>query len=348
MLARAIGDAISTLVNRRSEFDVVFVYLPGSLARGFCDRETGFDLHDHIKAVTASRGVPSQVLNDDAFTYRCRCSVMWRLGIALYAKAGGVPWKLAESQAGTAYIGLSYALRNDNAGNGQFVTCCSQIFDADGAGLEFVVYDARGFEIRGRNPYLTRGEARRLMSRTLSMYQRQHGGRLPSRVVVHKTTDFRRDEVDGAFDALRAVEAVELVQVKQDVSWRGIRIDPPRSAGRKGNPAAYPVERGTLLGTGSRTALLWTQGNVRSITPSGNYYKEGKGTPTPLELTRFSGHGDWVNSGTDVLRLTKMNWNNDGLYDRLPATISYSQLLARVVERMPSLSSRPYPVRLFI
>jgi hypothetical protein len=36
---------------------------------------------------------------------------MWRIGLALYAKAGGVPWKLAEMDPETAYIGISYAVR---------------------------------------------------------------------------------------------------------------------------------------------------------------------------------------------------------------------------------------------
>ena len=52
---------------------------------------------------------------------------MWRLGIALYSKAGGIPWKLAGSDPDTAYVGLSYALRSDNTGQVRFVTCCSQV-----------------------------------------------------------------------------------------------------------------------------------------------------------------------------------------------------------------------------
>jgi hypothetical protein len=36
---------------------------------------------------------------------------MWRIGLALYAKVGGLTWKLADTDPETAYIGISYAVR---------------------------------------------------------------------------------------------------------------------------------------------------------------------------------------------------------------------------------------------
>jgi hypothetical protein len=43
------------------------------------------------------------VREDSALSYRCRASVMWRIGLALYAKAGGVAWRLADSDEETAW-----------------------------------------------------------------------------------------------------------------------------------------------------------------------------------------------------------------------------------------------------
>ncbi len=40
-----------------------------------------------------------------------------------------------------------------------------------------------------------------------------------------------------------------------------------------------------------------------------------------------------------------MNWNNDALYDRLPVTMSYAEVLARVVKRMRGFGSAPYQFR---
>ena len=112
-----------------------------------------FDLHDHLKATTAALGLPIQLVREDsALAYSCQASVMWRIGLALYVKAGGVPWKLAESNSETAYIGISYAVRPTESATPRFVTCCSQVFDAEGSGLEFVAYNAHKVEVQRDNP----------------------------------------------------------------------------------------------------------------------------------------------------------------------------------------------------
>jgi hypothetical protein len=51
---------------------------------------------------------------------------------------------------------------------------------------------------------------------------------------------------------------------------------------------------------------------------------------------------------SDVLALTKMDWNNDALFGPLPVTIMYSKRLARTISHVSSLASHPYPYRLFM
>lgn len=261
-----------------------------------------------------------------------------------------MPWKLADQDPEAAYIGLSYAIRpGATEEKHRFVTCCSQVFDSDGAGLQFLAYETDDAHIERENPFLSRAEMRRVMARSLSLYQRRHGGRSPKRIIVHKSTEFKRDEVDGCFDAFHACEQVELYQVQQESMWRGVVINQPRTPGqRRGEAGMYPCARGTILPLGTREVLLWTQGNAPSATGGRDFYKEGKGVPHPVVLRRFAGHGNWIEPARNVLGLTKMNWNNDSLYDRLPVTLSYASVLAQTIKRMPTIQPRPYEFRFFM
>ena len=349
VLADRLVRAIQSLEAHRDAFDVLFIYIPKRWARGYVGGlGEDFDLHDHLKAATAARRIPVQLIREDkGLAYPHRASVMWRIGLALYAKAGGVPWKLADSDPETAYIGISYAIRPPETDGARFVTCCSQVFDAEGSGLEFVAYDAHEVEVQRDNPFLSRTEMFRVITRSMDLYRRRHAGSSPRRVMVHKTTEFKKDEVDGAMEALHLCEAVDLVQIVEDIGWRGVRIEskPSRS---KGEPAAFPVSRGTIVGLGEREALLWIHGDVGGINDRGSYFQGARSTPRPLRLVRHAGHGAWDDTARAILALSKMDWNNDALYDPLPVTIGYAKVLARVVKRMKGLGSSPYQFRFFM
>jgi hypothetical protein len=351
-IAAALAAAMRRLDLVRESFDVAVVHLPEAWAHA-C-RTDAFDAHDELKALGAIAAIPTQVVNDRAFTFAYRASRAWRLSIALYVKAGGVPWKLAPLPgvpSASAYIGLAYALRGDPR-DALFVTCCSQVFDADGGGMQFVAYDARDpiddGEAARRNPYLSRDDMRAVLARSLRVYQARNGGNVPARVVIHKTTGFRPDEVLGATDALEGIHEVDCFEITTDVAWRAVWLDVPRRPNQRSEPGGYPVRRGTMLPVSGVAALLWSAGDAPSVSTSGHYYQGGKSIPRPVLLTRYAGCGPLEIPALETLALTKMDWNNDALYDTVPVTIRYSQLLARTIARAPWLRRNEYPFRLFM
>ena len=350
---RAISERLRQLAGVRDQFDVAVVHLPDGWGPGL--HGEGFDAHDELKAIGAELSMPTQVINDRTFDFRYVASLSWRLAIALYVKAGGTPWRLAPLSgipSESAYIGLAYALRG-NPREARFVTCCSQLFDADGGGMQFVAYDARdpldNSEDARRNPYLSRSDMRAVLARSLDLYRRRNGGQVPQRVAVHKTTDFKEQELAGVSDALAAVEEVECVKVTTDVKWRGVWLQAPRSQGSKSQPDGYPVHRGTMVPLSGTSALLWVAGNAPSVAQrGGSFFQGGKSIPSPLIFTRQMGRGPLEVIASELLALTKMDWNNDALYDPIPVTIRYSQRLARIIANVPDLPRSAYPYRMFM
>lgn len=351
-LFQAMEGALRRLETMRNEFDVVLVHFPDSWASA--TRTKFFDAHDALKAIGAKYNIPTQVLNDRVFTFNFKASLAWRLATALYVKAAGTPWKLAPLKGvpdGTAYIGLAYALRGDQR-DAHYVTCCSQVFDMDGGGMQFVAFEARDpvadlAEAR-RNPYLSRDDMRAVLARSLELYQGRNGGNLPKRLVIHKTTAFKQEEVDGAFDALLGVPEIECVEVGAASCWRGVWLIESGRPNPPTRPSGYPVPRGTMVVRSGNSALVWVAGNAPQVSTKGDYYQGKKSIPKPLQLIRHAGRGSLELTAHEALALSKMDWNNDALYDPVPVSIRYSQRLARTIANVPDLPGKVYPYRLFM
>jgi len=262
----AMDTALQRLDLVRDKFDVVLVHFPETWNRA--TRSTSFDAHDALKALGAKYNIPTQVLNDRVFTFRHKASLAWRLATALYVKAGLTPWKLAPLDgvpADTAYIGLAYALRGDQR-DAHYVTCCSQVFDMDGGGMQFVAFEARDpvtdIQEARRNPFLSRDDMRAVLARSLALYQTRSGGRLPKRMVIHKTTAFKDSEIEGAFDALTGVQEVECIEVGAASCWRGVWLIPTGRRDHPSRPSGYPVPRGTMVVRSGNSALVWVAGLI--------------------------------------------------------------------------------------
>ena len=188
-----------------------------------------------------------------------------------------------------------------------------------------------------------------VLTRSLEIYQRGHFGRVPEKITIHKNTEFKEEEVLGALDSFREGTEVELVQIVKSVRWKGVRFD------KKTPPAAhnYPVERGTYLPLNNNEALLWTQGSVLGVNvtnPSYNVYKEGalKPTPSPVLVRRFSGAGGWHETCAGILGLTKMDWNNNTLYKKLPVMLVYSKAFADIIQQNQNLTDDVFDFRMFM
>ena len=190
-------------------------------------------------------------------------------------------------------------------------------------------------------------EARKMMTALREKYYRCCPTSKIRRVVIHKTTPFMKDEIIGITQAFEGVD-VELIQIQEYSSWRGVRFGDYAQA----DAYSFALQRGTVVSLNEESFLLWTHGCVMSDELAGrnrNYYKSGRGIPSPVLVKRFYGQADADVLAKEILMLTKMNWNSgDSLYKILPVTLDFAKVLSRMSKQDEAIYDKPYDFRYFM
>lgn len=69
---------------------------------------------------------------------------------------------------------------------------------------------------------------------------------------------------------------------------------------------------------------------------------------SPLLLRRYTGAGGWHETCAGVLGLTKMDWNNNTLYKKVPVTQVYSKAFANIIQQNPNMIDSVFDFRNFM
>jgi hypothetical protein len=284
------------------------------------------DFHDMLKAQSLRHRVPIQIVRRETWDpkYRPRTSEgatrtvqdeatrAWNIHTALYYKAGGVPWRLTRSPAdfATCYVGVTFFTTSDRS---EVHTSVAQVFNERGDGV-VVRGGPAAHSKEDRRPHLEQDDAQDLLTQALDLYRREHGN-FPARVVLHKTSRFNEAEAAGfnaAANDLR-IDQIELVWVSQD------RL-------RLYRPGDNPPLRGTLLDLGDRH-VLYTKGSI-------DFYRvyPGMYVPTPIALRPVTADHQPEELAAETLALTKMNWNDTQLDQRLPITLRAAHQVATILK----------------
>ena len=273
------------------------------------------------------------------------CRVRWWLSLALYAKALRTPWRLDCLDDETAFVGIGYSIDTAATRGNHILLGCSHLYSARGEGLQFRLGRIENPIIRGRNPFMSEDDARRTGEtiRQLFYDAKMH---LPKRVVVHKRTPFIAEEIRGLLQGLDGVANIELIEINIEESLRYLA-----SKLVDGKPVIdkFPIPRGAVVVQNSNTALLWVHGSAPSAqNPNFKYYQGKRRIPAPLLIRRYLGQSDIVQVATEILGLSKMNWNTFDYYSRLPATLDSASAIAKVGKYLSGFGSAPYDYRLLI
>lgn len=349
-LAQDICKKIEALSSNNTGI-VITIFIPKQWEEFKSFRKDGeeFDLHDYIKAFSAQKNITTQIIEESTLNnVSSYCQIFWWLSLAFYVKSMRTPWLLANMSSNTAFAGIGYSIKKSPLGKNEIVLGCSHIYNAKGEGLKYKLSKVEHplFDSK-KNPFLTYDEAFKLGVSIRELFL-QSMNELPKRVVVHKRTPFREDEIKGITDALKGtgIEDVDLIEVNIEESFRFLsqKIN-------YGNieTDGFPLSRGTCIQVAPYQALLWTHGIVPSVRNNNyKYYAGGRSIPAPLKIVKHYGKGDLYTIANEILGFTKMNWNSFNLYTKLPATLDSSAILAKVGKLLSKYEGKEYDYRYFI
>ena len=345
-VGRSINRAIDTLQASFSP-NVVLVFFPDRWTRyrGFKTESEHFDVHDYVKASSVQKGIGTQFLDQSTLSDSLQCRVWWWLSLAFYAKAMRTPWVLDDLDRDSAYVGLGMSYDPNQELGKKVVMGCSHIYSSRGEGLQYRLSRVENPVFFGKNPYLSRDDARRVGEQIRELFFESRSV-LPKRVVIHKRTRFTRDEQQGLKEGLSGVPEIEMLEIVIDDTLRYIAS----SVDTRGmlHEDNYPVSRGSVVRVDDFTALVWVHGVTTAVSDTRRYYQGKRRIPAPLTVRRHCGHSDIRQLATEILGLSKMNWNTFDLYTKLPATVQSSNEIARIGSLLGSFQPRAYDFRLFI
>lgn len=134
-------------------------------------------------------------------------------------------------------------------------TAVAQVFNERGDGVVVRGGTAK-ISKSDLQPHLSETDCRKLLTDALTEYRRVHGHQ-PARVVLHKSSDYSREEIAGFHKAAdeREIDFVELLWIQR------------RGAPHLFRTGQLPPLRGTTVQLDPRTMLLYTRGSI-SLLPN--------------------------------------------------------------------------------
>lgn len=283
------------------------------------------DFRRALKARAMKFKIPIQIgtnnLFEDQDTNQDTATRAWNMSVALYYKAGGIPWRFKSDGPETCFVGISFHhLRTPR--QHLVYSSLAQAFSSRGEGFalrgEAIPWDAG----QGRNVHLTTDQAAKLAGQILQEYSEQTGGN-PQRVVLHKTSRFDESEQEGFRHGFRDIPIVELINI-MPTQFRLLTY------------GTYPPRRGTLCRVNKTTTYLFTTGYM----PEWRTYP-GPHIPAPIRLVS-NDDVDMHQVASDILGLARMNWNTASMSSAHPVTLFFSRRVGGIMAEVGP-NRKPHP-----
>lgn len=268
-----------------------------------------------LKQLCYQHNLSSQFVQPRTLSSQYRASILWNLGVAIYAKAGGTPWKIGTDWLDFAecYIGIQCKIQpTGKIGKGYFFIGTADVFNAFGEYVSCAVHQGVVESIDGL--HVDSNFMKNLVMKATKRYQ-EIVGNPPKKIVIHRQVDFNKAETAGVEEGLKELGIAApciLVHLQENQIFRGYIPSNPDSI----------VFRTLYFLIGRKNAILFTTGLTEGI-------YEGFGTPKSVQINiKVIGSKRELMTPLDVEKIckgiigfTRLRWNTTRVGIRKPITI---------------------------
>jgi len=244
---------------------------------------------------------------DDATTF-------WNLVVAMFYKSNNIPWKVQGLMEDTCYVGITFFRERGDPANVK--TALAQIFSLNTEG--YVIKGDHAKIDEKHVAHVSGPNASEIIQKAIDVYKRHNNDEPPKRIVIHKTSRFNEEELEGFRVGAENISRLDLLAFGTR-TFKLIRW------------GTHPPIRGTMVRLPDNSILLYTSGFI----PYLDVYP-GPRVPSPLEILEHHGTTDIDIIGREILALTKLNWNNAKFCTKAPITIGFSRMVANILRELPS------------
>lgn len=309
------------------------------------------NFHNQLKARLLGHDAPTQIIRESTIAHRdseflnsagnprrkldsLQSRIAWNISNAAFYKAGGRPWKIAQIRKGVCYIGLVFK-QDGRGGDPRSACCAAQMFLDSGDGVVFKGAVGPWYSPRWGEFHLSRKAAQNLARLAIDTYIHDKNNtekQPPTELFLHGRTSFNREEWAGFLDGVD--------QSKTNLVGVRIKTEKVLKIYRHGS---HPVLRGMAYIQDARTAYLWTSG----FTPRVQTY-DGKEVPRPLLIDVCRGESRIETVLTDIMSLTKLNYNTCKFGSGSPVTLRFADAVGEILTAGPIESEAPLSFKYYI
>lgn len=297
--------------------------LANYLSRDISDRPPLFDFHNYLKTIGFKYHIPTQLILPNTLEFNPGqghdpATLAWNFSVSLYYKFSETPWKLADLNPETIHVGISFY--NDITPNENIVmrAALAQVYmrNADAQivrGLNIPLEN----EEQSKNTNLTPEQATDILNKSIDVFKRTHHNQLPTRIVVHKTSPYSSDELDGFKISCEGIPIQDYLHVQ---SYPSIRVI---------TDSDYPISRGSVFPAINQQIKIFDIFTTGYIPALATY--PGSQIPRPIRVYCDECASNIDILAKDMMNLTKLDWNSTDLAKRLPTTISVSKKVGKIL-----------------